>query len=137
MSKGGNILRLIDIVLILLFGFISISEVSQRSRVRLAESTETPQSPPDQEAIIVVGISPEGSYLVGNESNALTSLQELQDYLLGEKRKAVQTNKSVRVRVRPNWNTPIEHAMMVAAVCDQLQLAKGLDVRRIAGNGGN
>ena len=61
MSKGGNILRLIDIVLILLFGFISISEVSQRSRIRLAESTETPQSPPDKEEIIVVGISPEGS----------------------------------------------------------------------------
>lgn len=135
--KGGNILRLIDIVLILLFGFISISEVSHRSQIQLPQSTETPQSPPDKEAIIIVGISKDGQYLVGNESHALNTLQELQSYLLGEKQKAVQTNRSLRVRVRPNWNTPIEHAMMVAAVCDQLSLPKGLDVRRINNKGGS
>ncbi|MFQ5631271.1 MAG: ExbD/TolR family protein [bacterium] len=136
MNKGGNILRLIDIVLILLFGFISISEVSHRSKIRLPNSTETPQTPPDREEIIIVGISSQGDYLVGNESFILSTVNELQNYLKKEKTKAVRAKKSIRVRVRPNWNTPVEHAMAVAAICDQLQLPKGMDVRRTDSKGG-
>jgi biopolymer transport protein ExbD len=137
MSNGGNMLRLIDIVLILLFGFISISEVSHRSKIQLAKSTETPPTPPDNETIIVVGVSPKGAYLVDNESLLLSTAQELRDYLMYEKLKAAETNTRLKVRVRPNWNTPIEHAMAVAAICDQLQLPKGLDVRRAKKQGGN
>ena len=136
MSKGGNILRLIDIVLILLFGFVSISEISNRSRIQLPKSTETPATPPDHEKILIVGVSPQGTYLVGNESSMLNTAQELHAYLLIEKQKALQKNAKLRVRVRPSWNTPIQHAMAVAAICDQLSLQKGLDVRRTKSKGG-
>lgn len=137
MSKGGNILRLIDVVLILLFGFISISEVSHRSKIQLPKSTETPTTPPDKETIIVVGVSPKGAFLVNNESSLLSSAQELRDFLTLEKQKAVKAKARLKVRVRPNWNTPVEHAMTVAAICDQLQLPKGLDVRRAQVLGGS
>lgn len=131
MSRSGNILRLIDIVLILLFGFISISEVSQRSRIDLAKSTETPLTAPDPETILVVGVAPDGTFLVGNESFVIRTPRELREYLRKEQEEARRKKKVLRVRVRPNWNTPVQHAMVVAAICDQLNLPKGMDVRRI------
>ena len=58
MGQGSMLLRLIDVVLILLFGFIAISEITFQSKVDLPKSNETPPSYPDKEEIIFIGILP-------------------------------------------------------------------------------
>ncbi len=131
MDGGGMMIRLIDVVLILLFGFISISEVSDRSDIPLPTSKLAPVQPPAQEEIIIVGITEKGEYRLRNGRLLLDSTRKLDIYLtrLAEKAKAAGGN--FRVRVRPHKDTPIRYTMRVAAICDKLHIPKGIDVRKI------
>ncbi len=131
MSKRSMMLRLIDVVLILLFGFISISEVSDKSEVVLPTSSMTPVTPPDREELLVVAISESGDYLVEHEQRRLETPKALYNYLLQMRNEARTRGSAVRVRVRPHKSTPIKYTMAVAAICDNLSVPKGLDVRRI------
>ncbi len=133
MGSGATLIRLIDVVFILLFGFISISEVSQKSKIELPKSTETPLSSPDQEEVLFVGIDSGGTYLVENESQAIASPQGLYAYLSQKAEQAVNEHHKLRVRIRSNWDAPIRYTMIAADICDHLRLQKGVDVRRAGG----
>ena len=135
MNQGGMLIRLIDIVFILLFGFISISEISDRSKIALPKSENMPQTPPDTEKILIVGVAEDGGYLVENERVKFATPLELKTYLQAEKDKASEAGSDLRVRVRPNWNTPIKFTMYVASICDELSLTKGMDVKKAGRSG--
>ncbi len=132
MGTGGTLIRLIDVVFILLFGFISISEVSQKSKIELPTSAETPPSNPDTEHVLFVGINSEGHYLIADESRALRTPRDLYSYLREEVSAAIKSGDDLRVRIRSNWDTPIKFAMAAADICDNLNIQKGIDVRRVA-----
>ena len=123
-------IRLIDVVFILLFGFISISEISERSKIELPNSSETPPSNPDKEQVLFLGIDQRGRFLVENESRAMSSAQELYVYLKDELAEVHGRGDEMRVRIRSNWDTPIKYTMAAADICDNLGIVKGIDVRR-------
>ena len=127
---SGSLIRLIDVVFILLFGFISISEISERSKIELPESAETPPSHPDKEKVLFLGIDSEGKYLVENETKVIFSPQDLFYYLQGKAAEVRQSGDELRVRIRSNFDTPIKFTMAAADICDNLQVQKGIDVRR-------
>lgn len=124
---SGGVLRLIDVVFIVLFGFISIAKINERSRIELPQSTETPPSNPDKEQVIFVGIDSEGNYLVDNETKLIDSAATLYQYLSD----ASNNGADIRVRIRSNFDTPIKYLIAAADMCDQLNLPKGIDVQRI------
>lgn len=130
MGAGGTLIRLIDVVFILLFGFISISEISEKSKIELPKSAETPPSSPDKEKVFFLGIDPEGRYLVENETKVIPGPQDLYFYLREKTDEASRAGEEIRVRIRSNWNTPIKFTMAAADICDNLNLQKGIDVRR-------
>ena len=130
MGYGATLIRLIDVVFILLFGFISISEVNQKSKVVLPESTETPASSPDREKVLFVGITADGRYLLEDETMSASSSKELFVYLQNKVASAIEHGSDLRVRIRSNWNTPIKYTMAAADICDHLNIQKGIDVRR-------
>jgi len=132
MGTSGTLIRLIDVVFILLFGFISISEVSQKSKIDLPKSSETPPSNPDKEHVLFVGINSEGHYLIENETEALRTPQDLYGYLRHAVQEAVGRGDDLRVRIRSNWDTPIKFTMAAADICDHLNIQKGIDVHRVA-----
>lgn len=132
MSGGGIIVRLIDVVLILLFGFISISEISRKSKIELPKSTQTPPSNLDMESILIIGITKDGHYLVENESRKIDNFLELKDYILENNEKALLNNAKTRIRIRSNWNAPIRYTIHLASFCDELNIVKGIDVIRKA-----
>ena len=107
-------IRLIDVVFILLFGFISISEISEKSRIELPESAETPPSNPDQEEVLFVGIDSDGRYLLEEETRMVDSPEGLFYYLREQVQTANRNGKEFRVRIRSNWNTPIKYTMAAA-----------------------
>ncbi len=131
MDSGATLIRLIDIVFILLFGFISISEINQKSKIELPKSSETPASSPDRERVLFVGISAEGRYLLEDESLQANGPRELLGYLEDKVSEAIASGADLRVRIRSNWNTPIKYTMAAADICDHLNIEKGIDVRRI------
>ena len=132
MGYGATLIRLIDVVFILLFGFISISEVNQKSKIVLPESTETPASSPDREKVLFVGITADGRYLLEDETLAASSPKELFAYLQNKVADTIKLGPDLRVRIRSNWNTPIKYTMAAADICDQLNIQKGIDVRKIS-----
>ena len=130
MFKSGIIVRLIDVVLILLFGFISISEISRKSKIVLPKSTQTLPSQMDMESIMIIGITSEGKYLVNNETNIIQTLDELKEYIIENNKQDLLNKNLTRVRIRSNWNTPIRYTVALVNLCNELNIAKGIDVIR-------
>jgi biopolymer transport protein ExbD len=128
MSKGGIVIRLIDVVLILLFGFISISEISSKSLVELPKSKQMVYALPDQEELLIVGITPEGEFLVEDESEIISDFNSLKFYIVTKHEENLKNNVQTRVRIRSNWNTPIKYTLALANFCDMLKIPKGMDV---------
>lgn len=68
MANRGFLIRFIDIGLIVLFGFLMISDIEAASRVELAgsgEESEEVVEPEEDLAFIVVEIAADGAFLVG------------------------------------------------------------------------
>ena len=125
MRASGFILRFVDVVLILLFGFISISNL-QDTEVDLPESTETAPVSMDTEEVVFVGVLPEGNYLIEDESVLITSVDLLRDHLVATKQ--AFGDVPLKVRIRSSRDAAAKDAFAVAALCDELGLAKALEV---------
>lgn len=132
MGKSGFVVRFVDVVLILLFGFISISSV-RATDIELAESTETPPPLPLTEEVLFVGIRPDGAYLVDDERTELRGPNELLDFLGSEVRRL--GDRPVTVRIRASHDTPMRFLIDAARVSDELGLPKALEVRMSGGEG--
>ncbi|MFZ5515777.1 MAG: ExbD/TolR family protein [Candidatus Zhuqueibacterota bacterium] len=134
MNQGGVILRLIDVTLLLLFSFISVSEISERSFIKLPKSTQTLPTLPDKEDLLVVGITPQGTFLVEDETRVLNNFQALEEYIINKNNKNLRENIATRVRIRANWNTHMKYVVALVNLCDSLKIPKGLDVVLKEGN---
>lgn len=130
MSKGGIILRLIDVVLILLFGFISISEISRQTQIELPKCKDIPLSNPDKEAILIVGITEDGRYLVEDETQYTTNTKVLMRYIEDKRKEFHKKNTKMKVRIRSNYNAPVRYAIKLACICDLLKIPKSVDVQQ-------
>lgn len=128
MSQGGIVIRLIDVVLILLFGFISISEISSRSFIKLPKSDQSLYTFPDPEDLVIIGITPDGKFLVNDESEVIANFRDLKNYLITKNQANIKNHIETRVRIRSNWNSPIKYTLAVANLCDLLYIPKGMDV---------
>jgi len=127
-SGNGTVIRLIDVVLILLFGFISISEISSRSALDLPKSTQMAYAYPDKEDLLIIGITADGKFLVEDETEVMADFSALKYYIVTKYEENLKNKIDTRVRIRSNWNTPIKYTLAVANVCDLLQIPKGVDV---------
>ena len=126
--NGSSIIRLIDVVMILLFGFIAISEIDTRSKIQLAKSATVPITRPDREMVIYVGVLPNGEYLVEKESKRIERADVLLTYLQ-QKRESLQANNiRMKVRIRTNFDAPVKYAFAVVNICQRLNIPVGLDV---------
>lgn len=132
MGKSGFVVRFVDVVLILLFGFISISSV-RATEIELAQSTETPSPPVEADEVLFVGIRPDGTYLVDDERVALRGAVALLDFVDGELQRI--GDRPVKVRIRASRDTPMRFLVDAARVCDQLGVPKALEVQMAGGAG--
>lgn len=125
MGQAGYILRFVDIVLILLFGMISVSRIDP-SDIQPPESTETPDKPVVQERVLFVGVQTNGTLQVGEENRTLQSLPELTEFL----REQIDQfgRASLKVRVRSSHRAPMQYLMQIAALCDEMGIRKSIEV---------
>lgn len=130
MRRSGFIVRFVDVVLILLFGFISISSIRE-TEVTLPQSSETPPSAPDLEEIVFVGIRGDGTYLVDNERRQVQGWQALHQVLA--RQLAALGDTPVRVRIRASHDAPMRFLIEAAQVCDALGVPKAFEVQLRSG----
>lgn len=130
MQKSGFVVRFVDVVLILLFGFISISSV-RATEIELPESTETLAPPPEVEEVVFVGIRPDGTYLVDEERVEIRGARNLFTWVGAEV--DAFGDVPVKVRIRASHDTPMRYLVDAARVCDELGVDKALEVLMAVG----
>jgi biopolymer transport protein ExbD len=128
-QKSGFVVRFVDVVLILLFGFISISSV-RATEIDLPTSTETPTPPPETEEVVFVGIRADGTYLLDDEQVEIRGANELLRFISAELERI--GDRPVKARIRASHDTPMRYLVDAARVCDRLGLPKAIEVRMAA-----
>lgn len=132
MGKGTLMLRMIDIVFILLFGFIAVSQISSAKAIDPPKSKEAAEAAPDGARIVIVGVQQDGTYPIDDGSVTFRELSELREYLTVAAYEAKSADQRLGVRIRAHWQSPIEHSLAVARLCKELGIPKGLDVVKVA-----
>ncbi len=126
---AGMIVRMIDIVMILLFGFICTAELSSQSKIELPVTVELPPSNPDAEIVVYVAVTREGNYLWADEKQGTADPAVLEGFLAAKKSELTRSRYKMRVRIRANQDTPVRFVMQAAAICDRIDVLKTVDVR--------
>ncbi len=129
MKKGGFLLRFVDVVLILLFGFIVISDIDEDSQIILPESSETEQSEPELYDVIYIGILSDGTFFDERQNISFASSDDLRTYI---QRHRDRFGDDAKVRIRANYDTQAAHTIEVAGICDELGVKKAIDVRLVS-----
>lgn len=130
MNGSKLMLRLIDVVFNLLFAFIAISQIGFSLAIELPKSTEAATEAPESTNIVIIGVTKEGTYPVERGDRELKSIQEVQRFLMQKQQETRGQGVQLGVRIRADWNSPVEYGMALARVCRDLGIPKGLDVVR-------
>ncbi|MDG2283518.1 MAG: biopolymer transporter ExbD [Longimicrobiales bacterium] len=139
MATRGFLIRFIDIGLIVLFGFLMISDIDAMSRVDLAgarqEVAETAEVTEDDErGFIVVDILPDGRFLLsdprdpGAVSMGAENLETLTTELVARHRVHTEAGTETVVLIQPDPASPVQFTVDVMDVCDRLGLVKSLQM---------
>jgi len=129
--KGGVIIRLIDIVLLLLFGFLVISEINRKSPIKLPQSMVPVKKEIDLEEIFIIGVQGDNRFYIENEDRHINDLNSVTNLILQKRDYFKKFGKDLRVRVRSNWNLPIKHTMRIAKFCQKEGIPTGMDVHSV------
>lgn len=131
MNNNKLMLRLIDIVFILLFGFIAVSQIGSHASIEPPKSAEANESAPEEEHTIIVGVTKAGTYPVEAGNLIFENLTQLRHYISQKASQAEISGMPLAVRIRANWDSPVEYGMAVAKLCREMGLEKGLDVVKL------
>ena len=131
MSKSTVIIRLIDIVLILLFGFLVISEINKKSPIKLPQSRIPIEKKIDEEELFIVGIDENKQFYIENEDRYVSNMDVLTGIIHNRHLYYEQQGKKLRVRIRSYWNLPIKHTMRIAQFCQRYDISVGMDVHSV------
>lgn len=116
-------LRLIDIVLILLFGFISISHIDRSVAVELPKAEFLPRQVPDFENWAVLTVDSGGGWICGFEKSRVTQPAELEAWLRQEQEAGVR-----HLRLRLDRQRPAADVALVQRLCEELDMALAIEV---------
>lgn len=130
-GNGSLMIRMIDIVFILLFGFIAVSQISQAEAIEPPESEEALLAAPEGPHILVIGVKAADRFSVENGEKVFRNVHSLRKYLEQAAGRAAGSGEEFRVRIRANWDAPIETCMKAAKLCRDLGFAKGIDVLKV------
>ena len=131
MRKSNLMIRMIDIVFILLFGFIAVSQIGSSIAVDPPKSTEASDGVPEGAQIIIIGVKSDGTYPVESGTLVLQNLRQVSAYLSQQVQKSKNLGKQLGVRIRADWDAPVENGLSVAKICRELGINKGLDVVKL------
>lgn len=148
MATRGFLIRFIDIGLIVLFGFLMISDIDALSRVELADASAPIEEPEpeedDRRAPVFVDVLPSGAFVVSEpavpalESDSIP-VEEPQPLLIpnlsaleallqvAADRHDLEDRETVVV-IRPDPASTVQSTVDVMDVADRLELTKSLSM---------
>lgn len=131
MAKNGFIIRLIDIAMIILFGFIAISDIKVRAQIKLPANEEEPQAETEKEPVLIfveIGLENQISIRRGEDMIAQTAGATDLENILVQMFEDYQTrNEQMVVLIEPDENSPIQHTIDILDICERHQIPKNIN----------
>jgi len=135
MTSGGLIIRLIDVVLIILLGFLNISDFILKAQIKL-DSGNTQETRADYKSrIFFVRVLPDASFDVeeyGTETRLLfsnedgTSLVELEKLLIKAQTESEEKNTEMIVVISSDGETKIQYTIDVLDLCEKNKIPRSI-----------
>ena len=134
MTSRGFLIRFIDIGLIVLFGFVMISDIESLSQVELSQAAEAAETPEDEaeRAFVTVVIAPNGSFTLADPMGGGVLAAGVQDAdVLSEllrrlKVEHQEADRDLVVLISPHPGSIVQRTVDVMDVCDRLAVGKSL-----------
>lgn len=123
MIKGGLIIRLIDVVLILLLGFIGISDFTIKTQIKLPQGTNEHNTLIRKRYVIYIRIDNKGRFEVDDGENKIANITEL--YHVEQEVKRLQQKRSdLVVVIEPHLDTIIQITVDLIDICEKYHIPK-------------
>jgi len=133
MKKSRFLIRFIDVGLIILFGFIVISDITVRSQIELPGSDPSESQEERDLFSFVIKIDPNDSYrLVNFETETLLQsaegIENLEVSLRSLTREIRSEGKSPVALIEPHDDATMQRLIDILDLCDQIGIPKNINV---------
>ncbi len=126
MSKGGLIIRLIDVVLILLLGFIGISDFTVKTQVKLPQGATESNTPVENKIVVFVRILKNQTYEIDEGKQKAVNVAELKD--VEAKLIELQNEHGNLVAIiEPDLDTMIQLTIDLIDLCEKNNIQKSIN----------
>jgi biopolymer transport protein ExbD len=133
MNDAGFLIRFIDIGLIILFGFIWVSDITTFTHIDMSGDEQEQQTQKNERlAILEVQVKRGGLFAVTNQESGAIECEnvrrdELQSCLSRADRELAQGNKRAVVLISPSEASAVQHTVDVLDVCQRLGIPKNIN----------
>lgn len=131
--RGGMIIRLIDVVLILLFGFLAISDIQMRRQIRMpGPSDEQKLSEEKKDAYIFIKIDNQSRFVIEMDQTELfatSDLSELRERLVKTAEDTYGQGLNPIVIIDPALDASVQSVISVFDICEEERLPKSINVQ--------
>ncbi|RMF61309.1 MAG: biopolymer transporter ExbD [Calditrichaeota bacterium] len=131
MTRGGLIIRLIDVAMIILFGFIAISDIKVKAQIKLPAKDETPPAEQKEDpTLLFVTIGLDHRYTVKREDEIVAgalSLEQLEQQLLRHKDEFSSRGQEFVVLLEPDQDSPIQFTIDALDICERNGIPKNIN----------
>ena len=139
MRRRGYLLRFIDLGLIILFGFLMISDITVISQVTLPGKSEENAEPPADDAQLFLGIAiqPDGTFQIQDLADktplhvGINSSEELEFVLNTLKEKQIAEGKILNLLIEPTPESHMQKLVDVLDVCERLSINKNINTESV------
>jgi biopolymer transport protein ExbD len=131
MSQTGLLIRLIDVGLIILMGFIMISDITVKAQIKLPSSD--PQAEEERpQTIILVNIDRRGTFSVTipdrkERISGLADTRALEEALLSLRERFAKEGQDIVVLVEPDEDSIIQRTVDVLDICQRHGILKNIN----------
>ena len=126
MSKGGLIIRLIDVVLILLLGFIGISDFTVKTQIKLPQGAQDSCTPISKTQLVYVRVDKNGQFEIDdgeNKNSGITYIYQVEEAIV----ELYKANKGLMVIIEPDLDTIIQTTVDLLDICEKYQIPKSIN----------
>ncbi len=130
--KGGMIIRLIDVVLIILFGFIGISDIQVKLQIKLPGGEKKQQQENEKKDVMFwININKHGKYSLEIEDRTVlrfARLPQLKKTLLREILPLKKKGKQIVVVINPDPGTKMQVMIDAYDLCEAAGIPKSINI---------
>ena len=138
MQRRGYLIRFIDLGLIILFGFLMISDLTVTSQIALPGRDEVQPPPVDGSTrSLTVTVDSEGLYTVENQASGeslysgISAEEELEFVLKTLDAQYDEAGETLRIIIVPSGDASMQRLVDILDVCDRLGLSRYIDAEAV------